>query len=96
MGVIPKPGNKCFGDAEGAYVNVITFATSAESFRRRVKRALDEIDITLTELEDVEPFPRKFSNMHADEELLQIAETATRMDSVAFGTFYTYFGDDKE
>lgn len=95
VGVIPNPGNKCFGDAKGAYVNVITSATNIESYREKVKQALNELGMSLSEVENPELLSKRLSKRKAGKEILQMAETATKLNSVVFGTFHTYNNEEE-
>jgi hypothetical protein len=93
--IIPKPGNECFGGAKGAYVNVITFAVSAISFKRKVKQALNELDLILVEFDLPEQLRDRFRGKKFTKEIFQMAETAMKQDSVVFGTFHTYNSEDE-
>jgi hypothetical protein len=90
IGIMPKPGNECFGGAQGAYVNVVTFATSAQSFKRKVKLALCDMDMILVEFDPPEQLRDRLLGKNVDKEIFRMAETAKKQDSVVFGTFHMY------
>jgi hypothetical protein len=93
--VTPNAGNESLGDAKGAYVNVVTFATSALSFKRRVIRALSEMDMNLVEFDPPEQLRARLFAKRVDKEIIHMAETASKLDSVVFGTFHTYSSEDE-
>lgn len=90
VGVTPQPENDLLGDAKGAYVNVLASATSASEYTDKVKRALHEAGLSLIEIENPEPLSERLSKWSVDEEIMTMAETVRRIDSVTFGTFYKY------
>ncbi len=95
VGVTPQPGNNLLGDAKGAYVNVLASATSAAKYTTKVKGALKEIGLNLIEIDDLEPLSERLSKWTVDEEIITMAQTVRKIDSVAFGTFYEYDSEDE-
>ena len=95
VGVTPRPGNNLIGDAKGAYVNVLASAKSASEYTDKVERALDEVGLNLIEIENPEPLAERLSKWSVDEEIMMMAETVKKIDSVVFGTFYEYDSDDE-
>jgi hypothetical protein len=91
--VTPKAGNGSLGNAKGAYVNVVTFATSALSFKKRVIGALSEMNMNLVEFDPPEQLRARLFAKRVDKEIIQMAETARKLDSVVFGTFHTYISE---
>lgn len=90
VGAEQRPGTTFLGDVKGGYVNVVASASGYKEFKRKVKHALDELGLTLTEIEDPKPLTQRLSKDSVSEEILTMAETVRQIDSVAFGDFYVY------
>lgn len=88
--VAPKAGNRSLCNAKGAFVDVVTFATDALSFKRRVIRALGKMDMNLIGFDPPQQLRGRFFEKRIGKEIIQMAETARKLDSVVFGTFHTY------
>lgn len=86
----PRPGNNILGRAKGAYVNVLASATNAFEYTDKVKQALDEAGLNLLEIENPEPLSERLSAWTVDEEIITMAKTVRKIDSVTFGTFYKF------
>jgi hypothetical protein len=91
--VRPRPGNQYVQD-KGAFVNVLAFAADKVTYINRIKKALDELDFDLVDIEDVEPFRIRTANHEVDETLKAAAAEAEREKGVAFGVFHSYENDD--
>jgi hypothetical protein len=89
--VVALPGCKRLGRGKGAFVKVVLWADSDSDFYSKAKKAISELDLHLSELEDREPLVERLSRIEAGDETLQMAETV-RMnpDSVVFGTFHIW------
>lgn len=96
VGVESHPGNDLLGDARGAYVNVVTLASSVSDYTDRVRAAVNELGLRLTEIENPEPLSRRTAKYAVNEEILTMANTARKLDSVTFGTFYPYEDNEED
>lgn len=90
VGAVQRPGVSFLGDAKGGYVNVVASAADLSEFEEKVKLALDELGLDLSEIDDAEALPVCLSKAHVSEEVLTMAKTVREKDSVAFGTFYVF------
>jgi len=90
VGIVQRPGVSFLGEAEGAYVNVVASAADLTELEQKVKQALGELGLDLIEMDDAEILPLTLSKARVSEEVLTMAKTVKKLDSVAFGTFYVY------
>lgn len=90
VGTVQRPGVSFLGDAKGAYVNVVASAEDLLELEQKVKLALDELGLDLIEMDDAEVLPLTLSKARVSKEILTMAKTVRKLDSVAFGTFYVF------
>ena len=90
VGTLQRPGVSFLGDAKGAYVNVVASAADLADLEQKVKQALDELGLDLIEMDDAEVLPLVLSKARVSEEILKMAKTVEKLDSVTFGTFYVF------
>jgi hypothetical protein len=90
VGACQRNGVSFLGNAGGGYVNVVASATTPEHFLRKVRKALDEVGLELIDIDDLEPLSMRLSKKTVSEEILTMARTVEKIDSVAFGMFYTF------
>ena len=90
VGTIQRPGVSFLGEAKGAYVNVVASAADLSELEQKVKLALDELGLELIEMDDAEVLPLTLSKARISEEVITMAKTVRKLDSVAFGTFYVF------
>src|SRR5215467_317381 len=90
VGTVQRPGVSFLGEAKGAYVNVVASAADISELEQKVKLALDELGLDLVEMDEAEVLPLTLSKASVSEEVLTMAKTVRRLDSVAFGTFYVF------
>lgn len=82
--------NGVLGDADGAYTNAIAIADGTSNFRTKVSRALTELGLRLTRLENAETLKARLSKHSVDPELTTIAKEAIKTGQVRFGTFHAF------
>jgi hypothetical protein len=90
VGTVQRPGVSFLGEARGAYVNVVASAADLSELQQKVKLALDELGLDLIEMDDAEVLPVVLSKARVSEEVITMAKTVRKVDSVAFGTFYVF------
>ncbi len=94
----PKPDVKDFrrfGRGKGAYVHVVAWAESAQSFEEQDRKQTESSDCILVELEDVELLETKMRAPDYPEEFIDMRETAMRQpEDTVFGRFHTWSQED--
>jgi hypothetical protein len=90
VGTLQRPGVSFLGNAKGAFVNVVASAADVSELEQKVKLALDELGLELIEMDDTEILPSILSQAHVSKEVLTMAKTVRKLDSVAFGTFFVF------
>jgi len=98
LGLKAKPtakGFRRFGKGKGAYVHVAAWAESYAQFEERVRRAADEIDCVLYDLDDVGLLVERLARPDCPDEFADMNETArkNKKDAV-FGHFYIWEQDE--
>lgn len=92
----PKCKNfRRFGKGKGAYVHIAAWAESRPAFEERLKRAVEELDCVLVDLDEVEPLESKIASCDSPEQFIDIQKTATdHPNDAVFGDFYIWHRDD--
>ena len=93
----PKCENfKRFGeDGKGAYVNIVAWADSQETFSQRVQNVVTELDCILLELDKTQSLDTRMQERDYPEELLTMKATAQRQpNDIIFGTFHIWMESD--
>ncbi|HET9181523.1 MAG TPA: hypothetical protein VFP59_05270 [Candidatus Angelobacter sp.] len=85
-----------FGDeGQGAYVNIVAWASSAGEFGRRVESAAADLDCILLELEHIQLLEQRMEEPDYPEELIEMRVTALRQrQDIVFGCFHIWSQDD--
>ena len=90
VGTVQRPGVSFLGEAKGAYVNVVASAADLSELEQKVTLALNELGLDLIEMDDAVVLPLTLSKAQVSEEVITMAKTVGKLDSVAFGTFYVF------
>ena len=86
---------KRFGKGKGAYVHVAAWADSRETFADRVKRAAEELDCVLYDLDDVSLLETRMKTPEYPDEFLNMYKTAQgHPQDAVFGDFHVWHQDD--
>lgn len=94
--VRPKPGCKRLGKGKGAFVHICAWAKSRDSFEKRVKRAVSELDCFLDEVDDVELLEARMATGDYSDEIWEMQKTAARQrDDAVFGEFFIWHQRDE-
>jgi hypothetical protein len=92
-----KPTRKCkrFGNGKGAYVHIAAWADSRGAFEERVRRAAEELDCSLVDFDDVQPFEERIDSLDYSEELSEMRVTAMdNPNDAVFGKFHIWLQDE--
>lgn len=82
--------NGALGDADEAYVNVIALAAGRADFRSQIKKALEELNLTLVRLADAELLAERLEKHTIHKGLHALAKEARRTGSIRFHVFHTF------
>ena len=88
--VIQKKRNGTLGDADGAYVNVIALAAGRLDFRSQIKKALEELNLTLGRLTDAELLAERLKKHTMHRDLHVLAKEVKRTGSIRFDVFQAF------
>jgi hypothetical protein len=85
-----------FGDhGKGAYVNVVAWADSEESFIEKVKQVATGLDCILLEIDGTQLLDSRMEDANYPDELITMRTTAQRQpNDTIFGSFHTWVGSD--
>jgi hypothetical protein len=91
VGVRSLPDSEVLKGVDGAYVNVLTWASDRAEFQKKAQELMDHLKLMLVAIENPEPL----SNGGAIDDLeADIAEIATRVqrnpEAIMYGTFHTW------
>ncbi len=92
--VRPESGD-ILGDAKGAFVHVVTWASDPEEYRRNADLVLGELGLFVVDVETPEPVAaRRRKAATFDEELEDmIARARDFPNAIIYGTFHTWERD---
>lgn len=69
---------------EGAFVNVLAVATSAQEYGQKVQHWAEDLLLFVGEIEDVEPFEERIAKCEVAEELIDLNIRASDQPSIVF------------
>lgn len=87
---------KRFGEeGRGAYVNIVTCASSPTDFADRIEKAAKDLDCVVLELEHVQLLEERMEEPDYPEELIEMRSTAQRQEGdIVFGCFHIWTEDE--
>jgi hypothetical protein len=88
--VVQEIRNGTLGDADGAYVNVIALAAGKSDFRSQIKKALEELGLTLVKLTGAELLGERLKRHTIHRDLHVLAKEVKRTGSLKFDVFATF------
>jgi hypothetical protein len=92
--VRPLKGSRTLGDAKGAFVNVVTWASDARDFRRNADLVLGELGLFIVEIENPEPVSIRRTKAEFEETIEEmITRAQDNANAIIYGTFHTWDGD---
>lgn len=86
-------GSDIFGDAPGAFTNVLALASSVEDYMAVTAPALLREGVVAVGVDDPEPVRERKARMLLSDEFLALAERAAQGE-VVWGTFHVFENDD--
>jgi hypothetical protein len=79
----------------GAYVNIVTWASSRAEFEDRIQKAAKDLDCIVLELKDIQLLERRMQEPDCPKELIDMRATAQRQrDDIVFGDFHVWTEDE--
>lgn len=83
------------GEAKGAFVNIVTWASGAEEYRRNAELVLSKLGQFVVDVENPEPVSVRRRKVIFDEEIEDmIARAQDNPNAIIYGTFHNYRRDD--
>jgi hypothetical protein len=82
------------GDAKGAFVNMVTWSSDAEEYKRNVNLVLADLGLCVVEVENPEPVSVRRERVVFDEEIEDIINRAQgNPNAIIYSTFHTWDRD---
>lgn len=75
---------------KGGFVNALALAKNSKDFSIQIKKALEELGLTMLKLEESEPFAARIANYKVEKILVTKAKEVEETGNVRFGTFDIY------
>jgi hypothetical protein len=92
--VRPLNGSRTLGDAKGAFVNVVTWASGVEDYRRNADLVLGELGLFVVEIENPEPVSIRRTKAEIEEVIEEmITRAQDNPNAIIYGTFHTWNKD---
>jgi hypothetical protein len=90
--------SKILGDTKGAFVNIVTWASDAEQFKRNAELIIGELGgLCVCEVVNPEPVETRRARMGGqfEEDVEDMISRAERNpDAIIYGTFHTFENDN--
>jgi len=87
--VSPLEDAEVLSGVSGAFVNVVTWASSETQFREKAKIVMDKLKLAIMDVEDAGPIANR--GVLKSEELLDIfARVESNPNAIIYGTFQTW------
>ena len=89
--VLSVPGSEILKDVSGAYVNILTWASTPSEFREKAKELMDYLGLQLVGVEDAEPLRERETKGDLESDIAQVAlEVKDNPQSIRYMTFHTW------
>jgi hypothetical protein len=89
-----KPLDRQAYGAAGAFTNIVTWASDAESFRRKAETIAATLDMYVMDVEGAEPVAERAEQWSMTEEIDDMLSRAQcNPDAIVYGTFHRYPSD---
>ncbi len=86
--------SKVLGDAKGAFVNLVTWATDAVQFKSNAEVVLGKLGLFVVDIENPEPVSTRRRSVDIEEEIEDmIARAENNPNAIIYGTFHTWKRD---
>ena len=91
------PTNHTLKESKGAFVNVVTWAATADDYRRKAEMIAQGLGLFVAAIENEEPVAIRRDKAHGTfegeiEDMISRAET--NPNAIIYGTFHTFDRDD--
>ncbi len=89
--------SKILGDAKGAFVNIVTWASDAAQYRRNVEVVIGSLgDLFVSDVVNLEPVETRRARTGGFEDDVEdmILRAQGNQDAIIYGTFHTYAKDN--
>ena len=91
-----RPNSNALGAAKGAYFNIVTWASSAEEFKRKAALLCDNLGLFIEDIEDEMPIRREGESSILHDDLQELIEQAENdPNAILYGTFHTWHKEDR-
>lgn len=82
---------KLLAEVNGAFVNVLTWATDSVEFHRKARELMDHLHLEVVAIENAEPLAKRGPEEQLDEEIARIAaEVRCNASAIMYSTFHTW------
>lgn len=90
----PKPTDVLV-DAKGAFVNLVTWASGIDEFKRNAELVLGKLGLSIIDIENLEPVSTRKQKAELDDEIEDMVSRAGgNPNAIIYGTFHTWTRDD--
>jgi len=90
----PKPTD-VLGDAKGAFVNLVTWASDIDEFKGNAELVLHKLGLSIIDIENPEPVSMRKQRVEFDDEIEDmVARAEDNPNAIIYGTFHTWTRDD--
>ena len=91
--VRPFADSKLISDADGAFVNVLTWAVDSDEFACKAGELMEYLHLQLVSIEGAEPLANRGLELELDEDIAAIArEVRYNPAAIMYGSFHTWGG----
>jgi hypothetical protein len=90
----PIEGSSKWGDAKGAFVDIVTWASNSEEFHHNASLVLETLELFVIGVENEETLLDRKAKENFDEETEDmISRALDNPDAIVYGTFHTWEAD---
>jgi len=91
--VRPYSNSPLLPEADGAFVNVLTWAVDLDEFIRKAEELMDSLQLQLLNVENAEPLAHRGLETELEEGIASIArEVRQNPTAIMYGVFHTWRG----
>lgn len=94
--VTPHSGNDSLGGDAGAFVNVVSPASSTADYIQKVTDAFEDMGFDVAGWEDIFQIGPDWPGADADPSLVEAVRRAADEQQIAWGDFHTFPAEDSE
>jgi len=82
-------------DAKGAFVNLVTWASNIDEFKKNAELVLIKLGLSIIDIENPEPVSSRRQKADFDDEIEDMVSRAeNNPNAIIYGTFHTWTRDD--